>query len=45
MDFQDFNLDLRLSAASIKIANVGLGRTAAAANMSGGKLKVTIGDF
>ena len=40
----DFNLDLRLSAASVKIANAQLGRTAAAANMSGGKLKVTIGD-
>ncbi len=38
----DFNLDLRLSAASIKIANAQLGRTVAAANMSGGKLKVTI---
>jgi AsmA protein len=40
----DFNLDLRLSAATVKIANAQLGRTAAAANMSGGKLKVTIGD-
>ena len=40
----DFNLDLRLSAASIKIANAQLGRTVAAANMSGGKLKVTIAD-
>ena len=40
----DFNLDLRLSAASVKIANAHLGRTAAAANMSGGKLKITIGD-
>ena len=40
----DFNVDLRLSAASIKIGNAQLGRTAAAANMSGGKLKVTIGD-
>ncbi len=40
----DFNVDLRLSAASVKIAGAQLGRTAAAANMSGGKLKVTIGD-
>lgn len=40
----DYNLDLRLSAASIKIANAQLGRTVAAANMSGGKLKVTIAD-
>ena len=40
----DFNLDLRLSAASVKIAKAHLGRTAAAANMSGGQLKVTIGD-
>jgi AsmA protein len=40
----DFNLDLRLSAASIKIANVKLGRTAIAANMSDGKLDVTIGE-
>ena len=40
----DFNLDLRLSAASVKIANAQLGRTVAAANMSGGKLKVTIAD-
>jgi len=40
----DFNLDLRLSAASIKIADARLGRTAVAANMSGGKLNVTIGE-
>jgi AsmA protein len=38
------NLDLRLSAASVKIGNVQLGRTAAAANMSGSKLNVTIGE-
>jgi AsmA protein len=40
----DFNLDLRLSAASVKIANARLGRTAVAMNMSGGKLDVTIGE-
>ncbi len=40
----DFNLDLRLSAASIKIAKAQLGRTAVAANMSAGKLNVTIGE-
>ena len=34
----DFNLDLRLSAASVKIANAQLGRTAVAANMRNGKL-------
>jgi AsmA protein len=39
----DLNLDLRLSAASIKIANAQLGRTAVAANMSDGRLDVTIG--
>ncbi len=42
--FADFNLDLRLSAASIKIANAQLGRTAVAANMRDGKLDVTIGE-
>ncbi len=40
----DFNLDLRLSAASIKIKTARLGRTAVAANMRGGKLDVTIGE-
>jgi len=40
----DMNLDLRLSAASIKIANAQLGRTAVAANMRDGKLDVTIGE-
>lgn len=40
----DLNLDLRLSAASIKIANARLGRTAVAANMRDGKLDVTIGE-
>lgn len=40
----DFNLDLRLSAASVKIAAAHLGRSAVAANMRGGKLDVTIGE-
>ncbi|HML08607.1 MAG TPA: AsmA family protein [Xanthobacteraceae bacterium] len=40
----DFDLDLRLSAASIKIAGAQFGRTAIAANMRGGKLDVTIGE-
>jgi AsmA protein len=42
--FNDFNLDLRLSAASIKISNAQLGRTAVAANMRDGKLDLTIGE-
>jgi AsmA protein len=42
--FKDFNLDLRLSAASIKISNTQLGRTAVAANMRDGKLDLTIGE-
>jgi AsmA protein len=40
----DFNLDLRLSAGSIKVANAELGRTAVQANMSDGKLDVTVGE-
>jgi AsmA protein len=40
----DFDLDLRLSAASIKIKAARLGRTAVAANMRGGKLDITIGE-
>jgi AsmA protein len=40
----DFNLDLRLSAASVKIANARLGHTAVGTTMSGGKLSVTIGE-
>jgi AsmA protein len=43
-DIADANLDLRLSAASIKIANAQLGRTAVAANMRDGKLDITIGE-
>jgi AsmA protein len=42
--FADFDLDLRISAASVKIASAQLGRTAVAANMRGGKLDVTIGE-
>ena len=42
--FDDFNLDLRLSAASIKISTAQLGRTAVAATMHDGKLDLTIGE-
>lgn len=42
--FADFDLDLRISAASVKIASAQLGRTAVAANMRGGKFDVTIGE-
>ncbi len=40
----DLNLDLRLSAARIKIAQAQLGRTAVAANMREGRLDITIGE-
>jgi AsmA protein len=40
----DFDLDLRLSAASIKIGTAQLGRTAVSTNMRNGKLDVTIGE-
>jgi AsmA protein len=40
----DFDLDLRISAASVKIGTAQLGRTAVAANMRNGKLDVTIGE-
>jgi AsmA protein len=40
----DFNLDLRLSAASIKIAAAQLGRTAVAATMHDGKFDLTVGE-
>jgi AsmA protein len=40
----DFDIDLRLSAASVKIADAQLGRTAIAANMRGGKLDLAIGE-
>jgi AsmA protein len=39
-----FDLDLRLSAAGIKVASAQLGRTAVALNMRGGHLNVTIGE-
>jgi AsmA protein len=42
--FSDLNLDLRLSAASIKISGAQLGRTAVAANMRDGKFDLTIGE-
>ncbi len=42
--FDNFNLDLRLSAASIKIGDAQLGRTAVAATMHDGKLDLTIGE-
>jgi AsmA protein len=38
----DFNVDLRLSTASIKVGGVHLGRTAVATNVSDGKLKFNI---
>lgn len=40
----NFDLDLRLSAASMTIGSAKLGRTATAANMRGGKLVVTVGE-
>jgi AsmA protein len=40
----DFDLDLRISAASVKVGNAQLGRTAVAANMRNGKFDVTIGE-
>jgi AsmA protein len=39
-----FDLDLRLSAAGIKISTAKLGRTAVAATMRGGRLNVTVGE-
>lgn len=39
-----FDLDLRLSAANIKISNAKLGRTAVVATMRSGRLNVTIGE-
>jgi AsmA protein len=42
--FDDFNLDLRLSAASIKIGGAQLGRTAVGATMHGGKIDLTVGE-
>jgi AsmA protein len=40
----DVDVDLRLSAARVTIANARLGRTAVAANLRGGHLTVTIGE-
>jgi AsmA protein len=42
--FNDFNLDLRLSAGSIKMSTAQLGRTAVAATMHDGKLDLTVGE-
>jgi AsmA protein len=42
--FSDLSLDLRLSAASIKISRAQLGRTAVAATMRDGKLSLTVGE-
>jgi AsmA protein len=38
------DLDLRLSAAKIKLGNISLGRTAVATNLRDGRLNVTIGE-
>ena len=40
----DFDLDLRISAASVKVGNAQLGRTAVATNMRNGKFDGTIGE-
>jgi AsmA protein len=42
--FSDLNLDLRLSAASIKISTAQLGRTAVSATMHDNKLSLTVGE-
>jgi AsmA protein len=42
--FGDTNLDLRLSAASIRISDAQLGHTAVAATLRDGKLDLTIGE-
>jgi AsmA protein len=42
--FTGFDLDLRLSAASVKIGGTQLGHTAVAGNIRGGKLDFTIGE-
>ena len=39
-----FDLDLRLSAAQVKLPGTKLGRTAIAANLRGGQLTVTVGE-
>lgn len=38
------DLDLRLSAAQVKVSGAKLGRTAVAANLRGGRLTVTVGE-
>jgi AsmA protein len=40
----DSDLDLRISARSVKVGSAQLGHTAVAANLRGGKLDVTIGE-
>ena len=40
-----FDLDLRLSAAQVKLPGTKLGRTAIAANLRGGQLTVTVGEL
>ncbi len=42
--FNDLSLDLRLSAANIKISSARLGRTAVAATMRDGKLNIAVGE-
>ncbi len=42
--FNDMDVDLRLSAARVTLANVKLGRTAVAANVRGGRFTVTVGE-
>jgi len=42
--FNDWDVDLRLSAARVQFADVALGRTAIAANMRSGRLLVTVGE-
>ncbi len=42
--FNDLSLDLRLSAANIKISSARLGRTAVAATVRDGKLNITVGE-
>jgi AsmA protein len=42
--FNDLSLDLRLSAANIKISTARLGRTAVAATMRDSKLNITVGE-
>jgi AsmA protein len=39
-----FDLDLRLSAAQVKVSGTKLGRTAIAANLRGGQMTVTVGE-